>query len=226
MNKVRLWARIYRRKIMAFYAIGLTILMVFSSSSIAQPSERDLETRVFNKSLTHGQVLIKQEAKTIVVQARGCSRFFFAEQSNDSIREEEKDTIHTKRSRIIKLKDPNKALLYAIVPGCIVHGTGHFYAGEKTTGWILVAGEALSLSLFTYSVGVGIGESTNGSTSNGEAEIIGIFAGTLFLGSWIYDLIGAPKAVQRNKKQLNQKSTGLEFRMKDAGPKLAVVWRF
>jgi hypothetical protein len=188
--------------------------MLFSSSSIAQPSECDLEIRVSNKSLPYGQALIKQEAKTIDMQAKGCSRFFFAEQSNDSIKEEKIDSIHTNRSRIMKLKDPNKALLYAIIPGFIAHGAGHFYAGEKTTGWILVAGEALSLSLLTYSIGVGIGESTNGSTSNGEAEIVGIFAGTLFLGSWIYDLIGAPKAVQRNNQELREEENlGLRFNL-------------
>jgi hypothetical protein len=203
--------RIYRRKIILISAIGLTILMPFSSTSIAKLSGRDLEIRVYNKSLLQRQALIKQKAITIDMQAREYSRFFFVKQSNDSTREEEIDTIHTKRSRIIKPKDPNKALLYAIIPGFIVHGAGHFYAGEKTTGWILVAGEALSLSLLTYSIGVGIGESTNGSTSNGEAEIIGIFAGTLFLGSWVYDLIGAPKAVQRNRKLFDQKTQEWNF---------------
>jgi len=148
-------------------------------------------------------------------------RLLFGQRMQDSIR------VHTLDS--LKLKDPNKAFLYAVVPGIVVHGAGHFYAGETTTGCVLVAGEVVSLSLAAYAIGVGIGESTNGSTSNSNAEIVGIFAGTLFITTWLYDIVGAPVAVQKyNEELLRKKTVSLKFDFDDTTNSLRfqIVKRF
>jgi hypothetical protein len=135
-------------------------------------------------------------------------RPLLAQQNEDSNMVRSLDTL--------KLKDPNMALFYAVVPGFVVHGAGHFYAEAKTTGWILIGGEVISLGLLTYAIGVGIGESTNGSSSNGDAEIAGIIGGTLFVSTWICDMIGAPLAVQRyNEGPHRNKSVDLKFDFDD-----------
>lgn len=173
------------------YRIGLILLLIGFGSDSAHASTSHLQTYVS----TSGSLILQQEKS---------SSFLFAQQTEDSIR------VHTLDS--LKLKDPNKAFLYAVVPGIVVHGAGHFYAGETTTGWVLVAGEVVSLSLAAYAIGVGIGESTNGSTSNSNAEIVGIFAGTLFIATWLYDIVGAPVAVQReNQKLLRPENVGLKL---------------
>jgi len=149
----------------------------------------------------------------------GSSSFLLAQQMEDTIRVGTLDSL--------RLKDPNKAFIYALVPGFIVHGTGHFYAGETTTGWILVAGEVLSLPLLAYAIGVGIGESTNESTSSSDAEIVGIFAGTLFMGTWIYDVIGAPLAVRKHNENLHRKkNAGLEFDHRSKFVRFQIIKRF
>ncbi len=171
--------------------LGLTMLLVCFLWAKTYPATSKVQTYVS-----------RDGSKNLALD--GSSSFLFAQQMEDTIKVEKADSII--------LKDPKKAIFYAFIPGIVVHGSGHFYAGAKTTGWILVAGEIISLPLLTYAIGVGIGESTNGSTSNGDAEIVGIFAGTLFIGTWIYDLIGAPLAAQRqNQKLLGKKNMGLNF---------------
>src|SRR5579885_329732 len=48
-------------------------------------------------------------------------------------------------------KDPNKAFLLAFFPGLLIHGYGHFYAGDNLTGNVLLTGEVISV----LSVGLG-----------------------------------------------------------------------
>lgn len=124
----------------------------------------------------------------------GPSSFLLAQHQEDSI------SVEGVGSR--ELKDPQVALLYAAVPGFFLHGAGHFYAGKKTAGWVLVGGEILSLSIMTCAVGLGLGESTNGSTSSTSADEVAILGGILFVGTWAYDIIGAPLAVQRQNREL------------------------
>ncbi|MGB2769226.1 MAG: hypothetical protein WBC88_05830 [Candidatus Zixiibacteriota bacterium] len=134
----------------------------------------------------------------------GPSSFLLAQHQEDSLRVPGADSK--------ELKDPGVALLYALVPGLVVHGAGHFYAGEKAAGWVLASGEILSLCLIGYAVGVGAGESKSGTTSNGNRELIGVFGGGLFVGTWIYDVIGAPLAVQReNREFLQGRNVRLRF---------------
>jgi hypothetical protein len=159
-------------RILRRMVIGLTILLICLLSAKTHPSTDEPETYVSRSEY---------------------SNLLFAQQMGDSVRLGSADSI--------KLKDPKMAVFYAIIPGLVVHGAGHFYAGEKTTGWILVAGETLSLAMLTYCIGVGIGQSTDGATSNGSSELVGIVGATLFMGTWIYDIIGAPLSVIKENRE-------------------------
>jgi hypothetical protein len=124
---------------------------------------------------------------------------FFAQQTGD--------TTKTRIIESLKLKNPNVAFFYAAVPGFFVHGAGHFYADEKKTGWILVAGEVVSLGFLTFSALVGLGESMNGAPSTTDTDVLAITGSIIFIGTWIYDLIGAPLAVKKNNQILLQEQS-------------------
>lgn len=196
--------------------IGLTMLLIGLLSGKVHPSSCKVQTYVSIDTL-------------ISSLQPGYSSHLFAQQMEDSIRVERSDFTRSGDSQTLKPKEPYTAFLYAVAPGVIIHGAGHFYAGATTTGWILVAGEIISLPLLTYAIGVGIGESTNGSSSNGDAEIIGMFAGTLFIGTWIYDLIDAPLAVRRqNQKLLWKQNLGFQFgfERRTESAKIQIIKRF
>jgi len=111
-----------------------------------------------------------------------------------------------------KRKDPGKAFFYALVPGLVVHGAGHFYAGDKTAGWVLVGGEVFGLCLIAYAAGARSDYKPLASDLDDEAETIGVFGVGLFVGTWIYDVIGAPLAVRReNRKLLGGENVGLRL---------------
>jgi hypothetical protein len=122
---------------------------------------------------------------------------FFAQQTQDTAR--------TKTPDSLKLKNPNVAFFYAFVPGFFVHGAGHFYAGEKKTGWILVAGEVVSLGVLTFSALVGLGESMDGSPTTIDIDALALAGTIIFIGTWVYDLIGAPLAVKTKNQMLLEK---------------------
>ena len=161
-----------------------------------------LSTTAF-PSTNHVQTYVSRSA-SVDTALGGPSSFLYAQRQEDSI--------IASRDGSGKLKDPGKALLYALVPGLVVHGAGHFYAGEKTAGWVLAGGEILGLCLIAYAVGVRTDEKPMESTLNDEAETIGYFGVGLFVGTWIYDVIGAPVAVQReNREFLGGENVHLRF---------------
>jgi hypothetical protein len=128
----------------------------------------------------------------------------------------------------LKLKSPNLALTYAVIPGVIVHGAGHFYAGKKKTGAVLLVTGVAGAALATVS---GFGQGLSHMDGGNSAPDFGYFlmaAGFgLFLGSWVYDMVGAPLAVQKyNKALLDKKAVGLKFRLQNEKPGVYFVWRF
>ena len=150
----------------------------------------------------------------------GPSSFLLAQQMEDSIR------VHTLDS--LKLKDPNMALLYAVIPGVVIHGSGHFYAGKTTTGAVLLGcGVVGGYMFFIGALGQGIpGES--GELGKYE-DVLWAFGGILFLGSWIYDLVGAPRAVQKeNREFLQRRNVHLRFGLNDTthSVRVQIVKRF
>ena len=100
-------------------------------------------------------------------------------------------------------KDPNKAFLLALFPGILIHGYGHFYAGDNLMGNVLLTGEVVSV----VSVGFGALIKSDTNTFSGgllgtptNAENIGnnlIWGGVIaFAGLWIVDMAHAPTAAQ------------------------------
>ncbi len=100
-------------------------------------------------------------------------------------------------------KDPNKAFLLAFFPGLLIHGYGHFYAGDNLTGDVLLTGEVVSV----LSVGLGALIDTNTNTFSGGLLGTPSDAGNLasnliwggiiaFAGLWIVDMAHAPTAAE------------------------------
>ena len=167
--------------------IGLTILLICFLSTNTYPSTDKTQTYVSRSGF-------------ISSPQCGYSGLLFAQQMADSVR--------VKRSDSLKLKDPNIAILYAVVPGIVVHGAGHFYAGKRTTATILFASGFIGGS-FVFIGGL-TGLEKSSPTKIGYMLII--TGAVLFTGSWTYDLIGAPIAVKKeNQKLLGKKSANLKF---------------
>jgi TM2 domain-containing membrane protein YozV len=122
-----------------------------------------------------------------------------------------------------KTKSPYVALFCSFVPGIIVHGSGHFYAGKTNTGYLLLGTEAAGL-LLLY---LGFEEALGGSSYQNDADIMGWTGLALFSGSWLYDVIGSPIAVQKqNQKLFKGENTELRFQPKDSGLRLVLVCHF
>ena len=133
------------------------------------------------------------------------------------------DSIIVSREVYGRRRDPGKAFFYALVPGLVVHGTGHFYAGDKTAGWALLGGEVFGLCLIAYAVGVRSDSAPQDPDLDDEAGTIAVFGTALFAGTWIYDVIGAPLAVQReNRELLGGEDIQLRFGLDRASPSVRV----
>ena len=105
-----------------------------------------------------------------------------------------------------ELKDAGVAFLYAAGPGFLVHGAGHFYAGKTKTGAVLLGSEVVGGALlFIGGFGKGVSQMEGGEPWK-YGDILMVFGGMLFFGSWIYDMIGAPLAVQKENRELLQRS--------------------
>jgi len=113
----------------------------------------------------------------------------------------------------------------ALVPGAIIHGAGHFYAGKIGTGFVLLGSELVGTGLIAVGLVGGI-ETITGKPR--EGWVIELEAGlVLFVGSWIYDIIGSPIVVMKsNKDLLQRKPSGLKIQIKDGNVKLVTIWSF
>jgi hypothetical protein len=176
--------------------IGLTILLICLLSAKTHPSTDKPETYVSRSEY---------------------SNLLFAQQKEASVRAERTDSI--------KLKDPNMAILYAVVPGIVIHGAGHFYAGKRTTAAILFTSGFIGGS-FVFIGGL-TGLEKRSPTDIGYMLII--TGAVLFTGSWTYDLIGAPGAVKKqNQELLKGKSLNLklEFNENNRSLKVGLIKQF
>ncbi|MFH1336898.1 MAG: hypothetical protein ABII96_10315 [Candidatus Zixiibacteriota bacterium] len=154
----------------------------------------------YSSSLKANTCIFATEKKSICQQPNQYLLFF--PKLDKSIILTGGDSIHIGKNPIIKKKDPYKVFVYALVPGIVVHGIGHFYAKETTTGWILVGGEVLSLGILTYAAGVGLGETIGGQPDTINDDVAAMLGFTLFAGTWLYDLIDSPLAVQRYNRKI------------------------
>ena len=141
--------------------------------------------------------------------------FLFSQQMKDS-------TIDNKKESL-KLKNSNMAIFYAIIPGIVIHGAGHFYAGKHRTAAILFSSGLIGAS--SAFMGAFTSYDRNAPTNTGYVLII--TGAALFIGSWTYDLFGAPIAVNnQNQILMQRKNTEMKFQLKDSGLRLALVYHF
>jgi len=127
-------------------------------------------------------------------------------------------------------KDPNKALLLAFFPGLLLHGYGHFYAGDNLMGATLFTGEIISV----VSIGLGavmqsdpdsfsgglLGSST-ATKSLGKDMIIG---GAIAFGALcIIDMAHAPTAAKEYDDDHGLKPIAF---MEGDRPTLSLAYRF
>jgi hypothetical protein len=77
----------------------------------------------------------------------------------------------------------------ALVPGMLLHGSGHFAAGDRPTGWRLLGVEALGLGLIAVGIG---GLMRTGASPRTVEPFIWMTAagGGLVATSWLADLYG------------------------------------
>jgi hypothetical protein len=137
--------------------------------------------------------------------------------------QQSKDSTTTEDTNSLKLKRPYMAVFYSFVPGVVIHGAGHIYAGKIPTGLLLFGSEVVGISFMVLG---GVSGLDNGQASGGgdTAEFIG---SALFVGSWVYDIFGSYQAVQKqNQKLLKGKNTELRFQPKDSGLRLVLVYHF
>ena len=185
--------------------IGLTILLIGCLSVRAYSLTNKPQSYVFKNTWTNRPPNVD-------------SVFLFIEQRNDSDKVSSSDSI--------KLKSPWIAFGIALVPGAVVHGAGHFYAGKIKTGFLLLGVEVVGASLVMTAALAGFAEAMGGE-SDLDVELWGIVGFALFVGSWAYDVIGSPIAVmKRNKDLLQGKHSGLKIQIKDGNLKLVTIWSF
>jgi TM2 domain-containing membrane protein YozV len=192
--------------------IGLTILLICFLSAKAYSSTSKSQTYV-----SRGSSLTQLSSpKSSLLQSEHLN-LLFAQQTNDSVK------VAHFESR--KLKNPWVAFGIALVPGAIIHGAGHFYAGRIGTGFVLLGSELVGTGLIAVGLVGGI-ETITGEPR--EGWVIELEAGlVLFVGSWIYDIIGSPIVVMKaNKDLLQRKHSGLKIQIKDGNLKLVTIWSF
>lgn len=83
----------------------------------------------------------------------------------------------------------------AVGPGFLVHGLGHYYAGDSRTALSLLLAELAGIGLII--AGSVIDDSTNGGGSTGGIRNALTHSGVLlFFGSWVADIVGTFKGAE------------------------------
>ena len=105
----------------------------------------------------------------------------------------------------------------AIGPGFLVHGLGHYYAGDTRTALTLLLAELTGIGLAV--AGAIVQVRTNGAGSTGGVGNALVHAGTLlFLGSWAADIIGTFKgseSFEPSSRRVKTRMIGLAYRFTD-----------
>lgn len=96
-------------------------------------------------------------------------------------------------------KSPEKARYISAVPGLLIHGLGHMYAGDYNTGTLLFLLEGVSIAMIMSPFITG---------GFDYILLVMLGGGVLFWGTYIWDVMGAPKAAQEyNKKYFPDNNT-------------------
>ncbi len=133
----------------------------------------------------------------------------------------------TKEVAQVKHKSPALAGGLAFIPGIVVHGTGHFYAGHWMKGLGLLTIEAASIAVIYGQANDAIKavDAMNANSKNGQISMdvsqaystLGIvMVGTMaFLYSWFDDMAGAPIAAKEYNRKADEAASqaGSQSRM-------------
>ncbi len=139
----------------------------------------------------------------------------FAQQTQDSTR--------LQISPSLKRKSPYMAAFYSVIPGVLVHGSGHFYAGKEGTGSALLGLEAAGVLLLYF----GSLSAFQGSSHQNDTDAMGYIGLALFAGSWVYDMVGSPIAVVRRNRYIKEtEGTQYDFKREPRQFRLTFAWHF
>lgn len=106
-----------------------------------------------------------------------------------------------------QLKSPEVALLLAVFPGFIVHGAGHLYAKKPLTSVLLFGmGTIGGVMVISGSIRLGFAKGFSKSGNETASAIVLVSGGILFFGSWIYDIVRAPKIIEEHNERLLYKA--------------------
>lgn len=124
--------------------------------------------------------------------------------SADSIR----STNTSARQSSIYTESPTATFAIAFIPGFFVHGLGHYYIGENRKGSLLLGVEGLSILLYLAGAADRTA-STFAQEDNPKPHYTDdylLYSGlVLFLSSWAYDFIDAPKEAKKITEKLKNK---------------------
>ncbi len=110
-------------------------------------------------------------------------------------------------------KSESTATMLAIIPGFLIHGSGHFYAGDFMTGFILLGLEIPSLYMIGSWFGYQLMENRDEDES-GYRAALGVAGVAIFLGGWIYDFVHADAAVREYNDKIRSQ---IYFRSNQSG---------
>lgn len=120
-------------------------------------------------------------------------------------------------------RSPSAAFGLSLVPGALLHGSGHYYAGERRTAGILFLTEVFGVALMNMNhpradVDQLIGNRERESQDDGDLQALGR---VLFFGSWLYDVAASPDAVRRHNRRQAQQGLELGFQPVQEGRRLS-----
>lgn len=119
-------------------------------------------------------------------------------------------------------KSESTAFFLALFPGFFVHGLGHFYAGDYTTGIILLGLGMLIVpgSIAEAAYAVADNKDDEGGVNAAHVAFgVGLAA---FLGSWIYDIAHSSVAVEKYNEKARAQIRLSSDRYNDVKVSLAI----
>lgn len=200
---------------MGICVINLILLLLLFLSSKAHSLPVQLQTGISQGRLTLGRFQSGKKDDTVCQVPVERSYLFIAQQTKDSTK------VHIPNP--LKLKSPYLAVFYSVIPGVLFHGSGHFYAGKGGTGSLLLGLETAG-GLLLY---LGSLSTFQGSSHQYDTDAMGYTGLLLFVGSWVYDVVGSPIAVVRQNRYIQEiRESRNDFDRQHQDFKLTFVWHF
>jgi len=122
-----------------------------------------------------------------------------------------------------KRKSPELAFMMAFGPGFFIHGMGHFYIGSYGKAAGMLGIEVFSLALaFAATMNDIVGDDED--KCDNRKYNLNAAAFVLFLGSWAWDMIGAPLKAKRMNDKMSL-SIRPEIKSKQMSLNVALNWK-